>query len=214
MRTLRSRGQFSTGFRARDWESSKPAPAQYYITRKATNVKSRYQVHRAVKATRPQKTQRMGPTPQTIVDRAHKLIECLSIYPQDIALSLARQPESSWLFGRLYLIGALTRAQYDAADRLSKATQRYRSLIAPHSKAKGFDPEALRVSGGGLEDIGEEASRKLRRAQAKYEHYYKVLNQSGDLVPRVIFQALDTDKPVPEHLVLIRRGLDALARYG
>lgn len=130
-------------------------------------------------------------------------------------MSLSRYPEAEWLFGRLYLVGALTRTQYEAAERLSEVVKRYRRLLAPHVEVKAFDPESMATFGQSPEDLSARASNRLLAVQGIYMEYYRALQncgrgEDGMSVVRAVFAALDTDHPTGLDILLIKRGLNAL----
>jgi len=154
------------------------------------------------------KNKKHGPSQATIQTRALKIGECLRLYPDQIALSLARHPEASWVFGRLYLIGVLSRHQYEVAVKLDRVVRRYRRLLAPHGKIKGFNPDALAAIARSAEDLSPEAQRRMLQAKQDYEGLYHALSQQGKDVVDAVITALDKDKPTDLHC--IRKGLNAL----
>src|ERR1700733_1834897 len=90
------------------------------------------------------------PSSETILRRASKIELVLKELQPQIAEQLAKSPEAEWVFGRLFLLGLLNQPQLDAALRIDSVSRRYRSLLAPHGRVKGWRPESLRSSGEDL----------------------------------------------------------------
>ncbi len=153
-------------------------------------------------------SRRRGLNEFTLNHRAEMILKCLQLYPLAVSKGLAKNPEANWLFGCLYLVGALNRNQYDACDRLDRITRRYRALLMPHTRIRGFNPEFVQGNTG--EDLSPLASARLQKATEQYVVYYTTLKAAGTGVVEAIFKTLDKD--LPTDLDLIRLGLDALVK--
>lgn len=150
---------------------------------------------------------RLGPSEYTLRRRAEGLEACLNLYPTAVAMDLAHREEASWHFGRLYLVGAIDRYQYYAAQRLSRVVWRYRRMLSRYSHASASDPSA---TGGKAseEDLSEAAQRRFARAQRDYEQVMGILDGCSDLVREAVLGALERDEVT--NLSLLRQGLSAL----
>jgi hypothetical protein len=135
---------------------------------------------------------REAPSKPTLQRRALKIEACLDALRPQIARTLAFAPESEWIFGRLFLVGLLNQSQYDVALRLDTTLRRYRHLLAPHGRVKGWRPESLR--GGGGEDLSPEAQKKMMEARREYEKMYGVLKRCGRDVVSNLFNMLESDE--------------------
>ena len=154
-----------------------------------------------------ERTKRQGPSEYTLRRRADGIEACLSLYPTAVAMDLAHREEASWHFGRLYLVGAIDRYQYFAAQRLARVVWRYRRMLSRYSHASASDPGA---TGGkaGAEDLSEAAQRRFARAQRDYEQTMGILDGCSDLVREAVLAALERDEVTD--LSLLQRGLTAL----
>lgn len=153
-----------------------------------------------------------GPGEYTLRHRANRLAEIISAYPQQIAMGLASRDEASWLFGRLYLVGAIDHDQKSAAERLAKAVVTYRRLFHRHYGAKMsvVDPVIIRSSRG--EDLSPSAEKAFERASRDYDRNMSVLRSCGYEIEEAVMAALDND--CLSNLSLICDGLNALCGRG
>ena len=158
--------------------------------------------------------QDIGPGEFMLNHRAARLAEIIAAYPQQIALGLAGREDAGWLFGRLYLVGAIDQDQKSAAEKLSKAVVTYRRLFHKHygPKMSVVDPDVLRANGRSGEDLSAAAEKAFERASKEYERNMGLLRVCGHQVKQAVMVALDSD--TLSDLNFIRRGLDSLCGRG
>lgn len=148
-----------------------------------------------------------GPREDTLKHRAAALAEIIQAYPQQIAFGLASREESGWIYGRLYLVGAINYDQRIAAERLNKSVVTYRRLLR-RGQLRAANIEAIRVGTGEVEDLSIVAEKAFERASAEYDRRISALKECGENVFYAVMESLETDRLTD--LDLIRRGLDAL----
>ncbi len=142
-------------------------------------------------------------------EREKKLLELLDLYPNQVVRGLAVRPEAEWHYGRLYLVGALSKDQYDAACSLDKITRTYRLMIKRygHVKAAKHEPG----SGATREDLSLSAEKKMRKVNEKYREMYGALKECGPKIEKAVIDTLEYDKQ--SDLELLRNGLSILAAW-
>ena len=98
--------------------------------------------------------------------RERALLDLLETYPNQMIRRLATQQEAEWHYGRLYLIGAITRDQYEAAAYLSKVTHAYEIMLRRygHVRASGHE----KFTSPTTEDLSKSAQKKFARIKKKY----------------------------------------------
>ena len=109
--------------------------------------------------------------------REQELLNLLETYPNQIIRRLAMHQEAEWHFGRLYLIGAITRDQYEAAAYLSKVTHAYEIMLRRygHVRASGHE----KFTSSTAEDLSLSAQKKFARLKKKYDNVYSILKACG-----------------------------------
>lgn len=139
--------------------------------------------------------------------REQELLDLLEIYPNRIIRRLATQQEAGWHYGRLYLIGVLTRDQYEAANHLSKVTRSYDMMLRHygHVRAAGYE----KATSPGIEDLSLSAQKKFARVKKKYDIVYNILKACGKDVETAIINTLREDEK--SNVELLRRGLTVLS---
>lgn len=147
--------------------------------------------------------------PSTVSQRAARLSELIAAYPHKIAYDLAMRDDAGWVFGRLFLVGAIDHDQKIAAERLGRAVHNYHRLLHRHYGPKVSNP-SFEVGQATGEDLSKQAEKKLRRAIQEYERVVGVLRLCGDKVERDILQALEIDSLTD--LDSVRLGLEALSK--
>ena len=128
-------------------------------------------------------------------------------YPDQIARGLAEREEASWLFGCLYLVGAISRDQLSTAERLDKATRSYLRCLKKYGHLVASDPSHIPSSSH--EDLSKGAERHFRRVKEQYEGLHEILADCGEDVLKAIEDALR--KETLTDLKLVSRGLTAIA---
>ena len=153
-----------------------------------------------------------GPTDYTLRKRAEKVSECLRLYPQEVALGLAKRDEAGWAFGRLFLVGAIDAEQYEAAKRLDRVVRQYKYMFHRHGLVAAMNLDMMMTGTLGIstEDLSETAIRECEKACDAYIVSYNRLGKCGLDVRKAILTALDKDLITDLHL--LRRGLDGLMR--
>lgn len=151
---------------------------------------------------------RVSPSEYAILRRADALAECIRLYPNDVAYGLASREEAGWHFGRLFLIGAIDKFQYIAAERLDQVTRRYKHLLNKYSLLKISNWES--VGGASPEDLSPAASKRFEKVSKEYHIYQDALKECGPEVQQAVMEALDKDAMTD--LVHLKRGLDIISR--
>ena len=139
--------------------------------------------------------------------REQELLDLLEIYPNQIIRRLATRQEAEWHYGRLYLIGAITRDQYEAANYLSKITRSYETMLVRHGHvgSSGYEKSAS----PSVEDLSLSAQKKFARVKKKYDNVYDILKACGKDVETAIINTLRKDEKC--NIELLRRGLTVLS---
>ena len=139
--------------------------------------------------------------------REDALLHLLEIYPNQIIRRLATQQEAEWHYGRLYLIGAITRDQYEAATYLSKITRNYETMLIRygHARASGYE----KFTSPTIEDLSLSAQKKFARVKKKYDNVYNILKACGKDVEMAVINTLRKDDK--SDIELLRRGLTVLS---
>ena len=140
--------------------------------------------------------------------RADALAKCIRLYPNEVVYGLARHEEAGWHFGRLFLIGAIDKFQYIAAERLDQATRRYKHLLNKYSLMKISNWESF--GGASPEDLSPAASRRFQKVSKEYHIYQDALKECGPEVQHAVMEALDKDTMTD--LGHLKRGLDVISR--
>jgi len=140
-------------------------------------------------------------------NREECLLDLLRSYPNHVIRGLAERPEAEWHFGRLYLVGAISRSQYEAADYLDRVTRTYERMLRQYGHLRASNAE--KTEGKALEDLSKSAQKKFKRARKRYEDVYNTLTQCGNDVHKAVVDALRKDAKTD--LDLIRRGLGVLS---
>lgn len=141
--------------------------------------------------------------------REASLLKLLNSYPTQIVRGLATRSEASWHLGRLYLIGAIDKVQYDAAAHLDKVTRNYDSMIRRYGHVQAAKLE--RASGSSAEDLSLSAQKKCLKAKKRYEEVYGALEECGEEVKKEVINSLRDEKTV--NLDLLRRGLTVISIF-
>lgn len=155
-----------------------------------------------------------GPKEYTLRHRASKLAQIIATYPQQIALGLATREDAGWVFGRLYLVGAIDYDQKAAAERLSRAVATYRRLLhklGPRVMRAVTTPEGPVFEGRSSpsrEDLSPAAERQFEKAKKEYDRHLSILRACGEEVEYAVLRTLETD--VLKDLSRIQTGLNAL----
>ena len=139
--------------------------------------------------------------------REQELLNLLETYPNQIIRRLATQQEAEWHFGRLYLIGAITGDQYEAATYLSKVTRNYETMLRHygHVGASGYE----KFTSSTTEDLSLSAQKKFARVKKKYDNVYNILKACGKDVETAIINTLRKDDK--SNIELLRHGLTVLS---
>ena len=139
--------------------------------------------------------------------REDALLNLLETYPNQMIRRLAMQQEAEWHYGRLYLIGAITRDQYEAATYLSKITHTYEIMLRRygHVRASGHE----KFTSPTTEDLSLSAQKKFARVKRKYDRVYSILKACGKDVEVAIINTLRRDDK--SNIELLRRGLTVLS---
>ncbi len=139
--------------------------------------------------------------------RELELLQLIEIYPNQMIRRLAMRQEAEWHFGRLYLIGVLTRDQYDAAANLSEVTHNYLIMLKRygHVRASGHEKIATATS----EDLSKSAQKKFAKVKKKYDDVYSILKACGTDVEMAVINTLHKDEK--SDIELLRRGLTVLS---
>ena len=139
--------------------------------------------------------------------RERALLDLLETYPNQMIRRLATQQEAEWHYGRLYLIGAITRDQYEAAAYLSKVTHAYEIMLRRygHVRASGHE----KFTSPTTEDLSKSAQKKFARVKKKYDNVYNILKACGKDVEVAIINTLRKDEK--SNIELLRRGLTILS---
>lgn len=133
-------------------------------------------------------------------------MDLLQTYPSQILRGLAKRPEAEWHFGRLYLVGALTGDQYEAACYLDRVTRTYEKMLMKYGHLRASNME--RTGGASQEDLSQSAQKKYQRAKRRHDEIYTILAQCGTAVCTAIVDALR--KETKTDLELIHRGLTVI----
>ncbi len=139
--------------------------------------------------------------------RERELLDLLETYPNQMIRRLSLQQEAEWHYGRLYLIGAITRDQYEAAAYLSKVTHNYEMILRRygHVRASGHE----KFTSTTTEDLSLSAQKKFARVKKKYDNVYSILKACGKDVEVAIINTLRKDEK--SNIELLRRGLTILS---
>ena len=151
---------------------------------------------------------RVAPSEYGLRRRADALAECIRLYPNEVAYGLSRHEEAGWHFGRLFLIGAIDKFQYIAAERLDQVTRRYKHLLNKYSLMKISNWES--VGGASPEDLSPAASKRFQKVSKEYHIYQDALKECGPEVQYAVMEALDKDTMTD--LGHLKRGLDVISR--
>lgn len=134
-------------------------------------------------------------TPEQERKRIVELSKIISKYPECIVRKLARRKEASWLFGRLYLLGAISQNQFKVAERLDLIIRNYRRIFGRFVNQPGaIDYSA--VGGDTIEDLTDSALKKASRAQREYDRAMRAISRAGDDAKQAIIIGYDKDKLV------------------
>ena len=139
--------------------------------------------------------------------RERELLGLIEIYPNQMIRRLAMRQEAEWHYGRLYLIGVITRDQYDAAANLSEVTHNYLIMLKRygHVRASGHEKIVSSTS----EDLSKSAQKKFAKVKKKYDDVYSVLKACGKDVETAVINTLRKDEK--SDIELLRRGLTVLS---
>ena len=140
-------------------------------------------------------------------NRERALLDLLETYPNQMIRRLATQQEAEWHYGRLFLIGAITRHQYDAAANLSEVTHNYDIMLRRygHVRASGHE----KIVSSTTEDLSKSAQKKFARVKKKYDNVYNTLKACGKDVEMAVINTLRKDEK--SDIELLRRGLTVLS---
>ena len=139
--------------------------------------------------------------------REQALLDLLETYPNRMIRRLATQQEAEWHYGRLYLVGVITKDQYEAAEYLSKVTRSYELMLRRygHVRASGHE----KVTSSTAEDLSLSAQKKFARVKKKYDNVYDILKACGKDVEMAIINTLRKDEK--SNIELLRNGLTVLS---
>ena len=113
-----------------------------------------------------------------------------------------RGHEGGTTWGLLYLVGAITREQYETAIAFAILRADWlRSIAAPRLQGSDMDPDNRGQS------LEAENVRRVRAVRAAYLAADRALRNAGVLPTRAVFRVLDGQAPDVE---MLRVGLDAL----
>lgn len=169
-----------------------------------------------VKTKNERRRERRGEKEEMSVHSLHRRAELMAVYlrnyPEDLARKLSASSHAGWPFGRLFLIGAISLEQYEAAQLLDRTVSKYRVLLNTYSSVRTTN-YGQRVSGSSVEDLSPAAQEAFRRAKEAHDRAIKSLMDAGSDVHRSVVSLLEDTGHLPA-LYLIRRGLDALLERG
>ena len=139
--------------------------------------------------------------------REKALLDLLENYPSQMIRRLATRQEAEWHFGRLYLVGVITRDQYEAAEHLSKVTRNYETMLHRSSGVQASGHE--KFGSPSTEDLSLSAQKKFAKVKKKYDIVYSILKACGKDVEKAIINTLRKDEK--SDIELLRRGLTILS---
>ena len=139
--------------------------------------------------------------------REKALLELLKTYPNQMIRRLSTRQEAEWHYGRLYLVGVITRDQYEAAEHLSKVTRNYETMLHRSSGVQASGHE--KFTSPTTEDLSLSAQKKFARVKKKYDIVYSILKACGKDVEAAIISTLRKDEK--SDIELLRRGLTVLS---
>ena len=142
-------------------------------------------------------------------ERERSLLDLMERYPGQIVRGLALRNEAEWHYGRLYLVGAITKQQYEAATYLDKTTRAYRMMIRRygHVQASKYEQGA----GSTNEDLSDSVIKRCKKIKKRYDLVYGALKECGDKVEMAVTETLEKD--ISADLDLLRRGLSVIAAF-
>ncbi len=135
------------------------------------------------------------------------LLDLLETYPNQMIRRLATRQEAEWHFGRLYLVGVITRDQYEAAENLSKVTRSYETMLHRSSGVQASGHE--KFGSPSTEDLSLSAQKKFAKVKKKYDIVYNILRACGKDVEKAVINTLRKDEK--SSIELLRRGLTVLS---
>ena len=147
----------------------------------------------------------VGASPETLARRTELIAVLVSRYPDKFAAPLAKDGDASWHIGRLFMVGAITEAQRDAADRYRRAIRAYQSVLGAPRTPHALDMDRL---SGIVPEADDAHTRRFKRAKRAYDRYHQALAQHGYSMIRAMTRAL-ADEDID--INILRLGLDALA---
>ena len=148
------------------------------------------------------------PDEELIAQRTRELLRVLNAYPDVKLLSgLAKCRDAEWHFGRLYLIGAITKTQLESASQAASVIEAYNKSIYPGGEPSSVD--YAKVGRSSTEDISKRAENKQLQLKRKVQRVLRILHENEDHVRSAFFQALQGDLKVP--LKHLREALDSLS---
>ena len=139
--------------------------------------------------------------------RMESMCATVAAHPEKFAARLARDPDASWYIGRLFLVGALTAQQRDAAAAWLEVTREYEAMLCAPRKPVALDMN--RPPGGDPGFESEETARRYMRLKAAYLRRWNAVAQEGHDTLRAVTDAM---RDREARLDLLRAGLNALVR--
>lgn len=142
-------------------------------------------------------------------ERETALLDLIERYPNQVIRGLALRSEAEWHYGRLFLVGAITKRQYEAAAYLDKTTRAWRMMVRKygHVQSAKYEPG----SGATREDLSDSVIKKSKRIKKKYDLVYGALKQCGADVEKAVIDTLEKDSDAD--LELLRDGLTVIAAF-
>ena len=163
--------------------------------------------NRSKRRNHPKQPPREGFSKYHLKHRADMIAEIIRQYPDQIARGLAEREEASWLFGCLYLVGAISRDQLSTAEQLDKVTRSFLRCLKKYGHLVASDPSHIPTSSH--EDLSKRAEGHFRRVKEQYEGLHEILEDCGEGVVKAIEDVLR--KETLTDLRLVRKGLTAIA---
>lgn len=142
-------------------------------------------------------------------ERETALLNLIQRYPNQVVRGLAMRNEAEWHYGRLYLVGAITRQNYEAACHLDKTTRAYQIMIRRYGHVQSARYE--QGSSSTTEDLSKSAQKRCKKIKEKYDAVYGALRECGEEVEKAVVETLRQD--VESDLELLRRGLTVIEHF-
>lgn len=177
-------------------------------------ARKRSRKHRTQEFDLPPEERNDGPTSYTLDRRAEKLIQTIIRYPelaaQSIGRDLAMKQHAGTVFGRLYIIGAIDYHERVAGEKLVTTLKQYRQGMSKFSAIRVVNYEHAGGGGSTSEDLSDEALKRFKRIQKKYDRLRYLLKRCGEDIENAVMRAADDE--ILGDASLIKRGLQVISR--